>query len=277
MNKFSILVAGDVCDDIYLFSNEKKTNPEHSSPIYKISSKFVRPGMSLNIQQNLYNMNVTPGLLHNSKTRIQKTRLYYNNEYISRIDDDSFEPIDSNKFLCKQVIANLSYYDGIIVSDYGKGFWTKETLSVLNDTEKLVFIDPYATTSLAHYPKCFCITPNYEEGKALTGETSYNKICEKIAQVVNCEYVVLKVGEKGSFLYKKGWEAPILFPAVPVKCIDPCGAGDTFIAALSAHYMQNGNITDAIICANRAASLTVNQLGVYSPTQEEWKNINEKV
>jgi bifunctional ADP-heptose synthase (sugar kinase/adenylyltransferase) len=35
----TILVAGDVCQDVYLFSNQKKLNPEHTSPIYKVDRK----------------------------------------------------------------------------------------------------------------------------------------------------------------------------------------------------------------------------------------------
>ena len=268
-----ILVAGDVCDDVYLFSSVQKKNPEHSSPIYSIEKRIVKPGMAANVEKNLENMEVESDLFDNSVKHIQKTRLYYNDQYITRIDHDEFMPFYEEGRKLEFFKVTLKDHDAIIVSDYGKGFWNKETLDTLKKTDKLIFIDPYSTTALRAYPPCFCITPNYEEGKALTGEFSYPKICEYIVNNLNTQYVVLKVGEKGSYLYKKGWDYPINFPAIQTECVDPCGAGDTFIAALAAHYTQHKNITDAVAVANRAASLTVGHIGVYSPTSEEWKKI----
>jgi len=61
-----------------------------------------------------------------------------------------------------------------------------------------------------------------------------------------------------------------MYPAPPVEVVDVCGAGDTFLATLCYFYLKTNSINDAIIYANRAASVTVQHLGVYAPTLPEF-------
>jgi sugar/nucleoside kinase (ribokinase family) len=55
----------------------------------------------------------------------------------------------------------------------------------------------------------------------------------------------------------------------PVEAFDVCGAGDTFLAALAFEYVQSKDILTAINFAIKAASVTIQHVGVYSPTLEE--------
>jgi sugar/nucleoside kinase (ribokinase family) len=54
-----------------------------------------------------------------------------------------------------------------------------------------------------------------------------------------------------------------------VEVSDVCGAGDTFLAALTYGYLCTNSIENAIEFANRAASITVQHLGVYAPTLKD--------
>jgi sugar/nucleoside kinase (ribokinase family) len=55
-----------------------------------------------------------------------------------------------------------------------------------------------------------------------------------------------------------------------VEVSDVCGAGDTFLSALTYKYLENGHdITGAIKFATCVASITVQHRGNYSPTLEE--------
>ena len=72
-----------------------------------------------------------------SKTTI-KTRYYFNDKQIFRIDDES---IKNNLFLKKIksfIKSNISKYNKVIVSDYNKGFVTKELLQYLSELKKKI-------------------------------------------------------------------------------------------------------------------------------------------
>ena len=60
-----------------------------------------------------------------------------------------------------------------------------------------------------------------------------------------------------------------IFEGYPVTVRDVCGAGDTFLAALTYQYLISGSIEEAIDFANKASSITVQKLGVYSPSFSE--------
>jgi sugar/nucleoside kinase (ribokinase family) len=51
-----------------------------------------------------------------------------------------------------------------------------------------------------------------------------------------------------------------------VEAFDVCGAGDTFLSALAYNYVLSSDILSAIEFATRAASVTIQHVGVYSPT-----------
>jgi D-beta-D-heptose 7-phosphate kinase/D-beta-D-heptose 1-phosphate adenosyltransferase len=51
-----------------------------------------------------------------------------------------------------------------------------------------------------------------------------------------------------------------------VEAFDVCGAGDTFLSALAYNYVLTGDILKAIEFATKAASVTIQHVGVYSPT-----------
>jgi sugar/nucleoside kinase (ribokinase family) len=55
----------------------------------------------------------------------------------------------------------------------------------------------------------------------------------------------------------------------PVEAFDVCGAGDTFLAALAFEYVQSRDILKSINFAVKAASVTIQHVGVYSPTLAE--------
>jgi len=58
-----------------------------------------------------------------------------------------------------------------------------------------------------------------------------------------------------------------------VEAFDVCGAGDTFLSALAYNFVLSADILAAIRFATRAASVTIQHIGVYSPTLEEIEQI----
>jgi sugar/nucleoside kinase (ribokinase family) len=65
-----------------------------------------------------------------------------------------------------------------------------------------------------------------------------------------------------------GW----VFPAEIVGDVtDVCGAGDTFLAALAYKFLETKDMRQAVIFANKAASITVQHIGVYAPRLDKIK------
>ncbi len=84
------------------------------------------------------------------------------------------------------------------------------------------------------------------------------------------KYVVIKLGERGCFLYDGIHQEYV--PALRVACADPSGAGNAFGAAFAVRYLQNGgNLLDAARFANCAGAFCVTKKGAYAsfPHQSE--------
>lgn len=107
-------------------------------------------------------------------------------------------------------------------------------------------------------------TLNETETRIFTG---INPSCEeyclraaiKLSGMVDAKYIVIKLGERGSFVYD-GHEFYNI-PAEDVHAVDTTGAGDVFSAVMTYVYLQNGNILSAVKYATCAAALSVQKEG----------------
>jgi len=67
------------------------------------------------------------------------------------------------------------------------------------------------------------------------------------------------------------WDGWVYAAEIVGDVTDVCGAGDTFLAALTYKFLETNNMPDAVKFANKASSITVQHVGVYAPTPEEIK------
>jgi ribokinase len=107
------------------------------------------------------------------------------------------------------------------------------------------------------------ITPNEFETELLTGikvndaltaETAAEKLFRK-----GVRNVVITMGAAGSYLYNE--KVSKLIPVIPVKAVDSTAAGDVFNGALAVALCEGMNIEEAVIFANKAASISVTRMG----------------
>ena len=117
-------------------------------------------------------------------------------------------------------------------------------------------------------------SPNENETRIFTGISPANqdsciRAAVKLSTLVNAKYIVLKLGERGSFVYDGAEYLSI--PAEKVKAVDTTAAGDVFSAVMTYVYLQNGNIVSAVKYATCAAALSVTRPGASTsiPTLEE--------
>lgn len=120
------------------------------------------------------------------------------------------------------------------------------------------------------------IAPNESECVLLTGievadEESMLKSAEYF-QKRGVKHLLITLGSRGVFYATP--EGHGLVPAFKVKAVDTTAAGDTFIGALSSQLKDDlSNVADALVYAQRASSLTVQQMGAMPsiPTADKVK------
>lgn len=118
------------------------------------------------------------------------------------------------------------------------------------------------------------IAPNESECALLTGIeiTDEDSMLQsaKYFQDKGVKHLLITLGSKGVFYATP--EKHGLVPAFKVKAVDTTAAGDTFIGALSSQMTEDlANVAEALVYAQRASSLTVQQMGAMPsiPTAEK--------
>lgn len=232
--------------DEYQYGTVDRLSPEAPVPVFVPRASEVKAGMAANVEENLKALGGVTVLSWlgpaGSKTRLIDVR---SKQHLMRVDRD----IACTEPLTPDVVAAAlasQTFDGIIVSDYDKGFVTYELIEWLIGTGLPVFIDTKKTDLALFEGACVKInSAEFAAAKTLTSNL-----------VVTC-------GDKGAY-----WNGET-FPAPSVGIADVCGAGDTFLAALAHAYLNTRDMRESIQFAIKAAAVTVQHVGVYAPKMEE--------
>ena len=237
-----ILLVGDNGIDQYQFGTVTRISPEAPVPVLNYTHTVTKPGMAANVEDNLLKLGCEVDFVHGVKTCI-KTRVIDSKtgQHLVRIDQD----IPSKAV--KIDYTDIDKYNAIIVSDYNKGSIEYETVEHLRKNYPgPIFVDT-KKTDLARFEGCY---------------VKINAVESAAAKTVPTELIVT-LGRDG-VKYKD-----YKFSTPQVEAFDVCGAGDTFLSALAYNYVLSQDIVSAIEVATRAASITIQHIGVYSPTLEE--------
>lgn len=239
---FQILLIGDSCIDEYQYGTVDRISPEAPVPIFKYLRSEEKPGMVYNVRNNLEKLGCHVTLLTRDpsvKTRLIDSRT---GQHITRIDRDVLTvPLDVMNF-------SSSDYDAIVISDYNKGAVTYGLVEdLIKDSTCPVYIDT-KKTDLKRF-----------EGAVV----KINSLERSLATSFPTELIVTQ-GKAGA-RYKG-----TVYPSPAIEVTDVCGAGDTFLASLVYFHLTTGNLNLAIPIANKASAITVQKLGTYAPTMEEF-------
>ena len=124
-------------------------------------------------------------------------------------------------------------------------------------------------------------SPNEEETFAYTGirpsgVESCLKACLALSNRVKAKYYVLKLGERGVFLYDGKFYS--ILASYNVDEVDTTAAGDAFTAAMTVEYLRSFDIKRACEYGNIAGALTVSKPGAFPsiPSHEEIKQFAEE-
>jgi len=236
-----VLVIGDVCRDVYYYGSTKRKNPEASAPLLNDIVTEVKDGMAANVAANLVALGAEVHTNFPSEPWSEKER-YIDSQYgtqLLRVDYD--RPCDPMGQL-----PDLTLYDAVVVSDYNKGFVSRETLQQL-DGKIPVFVD----------------TKKRDLSLLTTAWVKINHTEHELLKTPP-KNLVVTLGNRGSMHNGKHAQAKV------IEVVDPCGAGDTYLAAFAWHMIREpDNVMGAMEFANLAAAVTCQHRGTYAPTLEE--------
>jgi ribokinase len=109
----------------------------------------------------------------------------------------------------------------------------------------------------------FLITPNKTEAEILTGIKVQDDASAALAATALCnkgvKNVIITMGISGAYLLSGAVSERI--PVVPVKALDTTAAGDVFNGALVVALSEGKEMAEAVIFANKAASISVTRMG----------------
>ena len=241
-SKVRILLIGDNGIDQYQYGTVTRISPEAPVPVVNYTHTVTRPGMAANVKDNLEKLGCEVEFVHGIKTCI-KTRVIdeRTKQHLVRIDQD----LPSRAV--KIDYTNIDQYNAIVVSDYNKGSVDYDTVENLRYRYSgPIFVDT-KKSDLARFEGCF---------------VKINQVEYEAAKTYPDDLIVT-LGRDGVKYKEHKFSTP------QVEAFDVCGAGDTFLSALAYNYVLSNDILNAIQFASRAASITVQHIGVYSPTLEE--------
>ena len=313
--KVRVLVVGDVMLDRYWWGSVSRISPEAPVPVISLESTTLAAGGAANVASNVAGLGANPFLIGitgddpeasdlpsvfaekgildfelkaipGRKTTV-KTRIVAHNQQMARIDQETIDEIasaDAVKMI-ERLERRLEEIDVVVISDYGKGFLTREILSSLitaaREIGKPVLVDPKGK-DYSKYRGATILTPNKREAaEACSIEAGRSDFIDtakqKLLLDLGLDALLITLGEDGMTLLQKDTDAANL-NATARNVYDVTGAGDTVIATLAVAIGSGMDIFEAAKIANLAAGIVVERVGTTPVTQadlaviaSEWK------
>jgi len=305
-SKVNILVVGDIMMDRFIWGKVSRISPEAPVPVVAVEKETFLLGGAANVVNNIHALggNVTLcGVvgddemgqkiikkLTETKIGLQgifveqgrqtstKTRIIAHHQQLVRIDwettDHPRTPTSRN--LSEFLKKNIEGFDGIILSDYGKGLLTKElirtTIRKARETKKLIMVDP-KLKNFFYYKGATVVTPNAAEASAassilINDLSSLKSAGRMLLKKLGCDVLVITRGEEGMAIFEPRQE-PFLVPTVVKEVYDVTGAGDTVIGTMALALGAGARVIEAVKLANYAAGIAVGKIGTATVSQEE--------
>lgn len=317
-----ILVVGDVMLDSYYQGDVNRISPEAPVPVFQkrdewnvlggaanVAMNLVASGQKVSVMSRIGNDLIgdrvlsifaeqgvnTELVMKTQKKTIQKTRfLAANNQQVMRLDVEDTTPLTDEECVgfLDELRSRILEYDLVVVSDYLKGFLTKEltqgVIRLANDNGIRVIVD-VKDKNYSKYSGAFLLKPNQNElnmlsGKPVSTMEQIEAATAYLLDTANVSYILTTLGAKGMLLSGIHQEKKYI-KSVAKEVFDVTGAGDTTISYLAACIANGMTVEDAMEIANYAAGIQIAKVGtsaVYIQEVDEYlagldKNHNNKI
>jgi D-beta-D-heptose 7-phosphate kinase/D-beta-D-heptose 1-phosphate adenosyltransferase len=301
-----ILVVGDIMMDRFIWGRVSRISPEAPVPVVLFEKEEFLLGGAANVVNNIYclggkgsicgvvgddemgmkiiqKMNEigieTSGIfIEKGRQTTVKTRIVAHQQQVVRIDRETTNSPSSSilpeilEFLNK----SIEDFNGIILSDYGKGLLNKELIRKIvkkaKENRRFIIVDP-KVKNFFFYKGVTVITPNTNEASEASGisivdEDSLKKAGKKLLNRLGCESLVITRGEEGMAIFEPHKE-PFLVPTKAREVFDVTGAGDTVVGTMALALGAGASIKTAVELANYAAGVVVGKVGTATLNQQE--------
>lgn len=307
LQNLHIVVLGDIMVDRYIFGEVSRISPEAPVPVNRVEREKSVLGGAANVASNLAHLDCkvsicglvgednnanllrellseanikTDGLIvDKERETTTKIRVLDNRQQMMRLDFETVYPIADEyeekviEYLKAQCASGVN---GIVISDYGKGFFTKSltkrVIEIAKEYNVLTIVDPKGT-DWEKYNGATFITPNVKELREYLGTDLKNEDAEIVEGAKFCkqqcdiEYVVVTRSAKGITL--TDGEGVWHNLAIQQNVYDVSGAGDTVVAMLITAMAAGLSNRLALTLCNVAASIVVSKVGTYPIHRKE--------
>ncbi len=317
LNKFpevKILVAGDIMVDRFIWGKVSRISPEAPVPVVAVEKETFLLGGAANVVNNIHSLGGRVSLcgvvgddemgqkvvhkltrmgvelqgilVEEGRLTTTKTRIIAHHQQVVRIDREAAEQlkVSTLRNLSEFLKENTEVFDGIILSDYGKGLLTKElirrTIRRAREMKKFVMVDPKIKNFFS-YKGATVVTPNAAEASAASGIlindlSSLKSAGRMLLKRLGCNVLVITRGEEGMAIFEPHRE-PFLVPTLAKEVYDVTGAGDTVIGTMALALGAGARVIEAAKLANYAAGIVVGKVGTATVSRTElFKMIKER-
>jgi D-beta-D-heptose 7-phosphate kinase/D-beta-D-heptose 1-phosphate adenosyltransferase len=306
VSKVKILVVGDIMMDRFIWGKVSRISPEAPVPVVTVEKETFLLGGAANVVNNIHALggNVTLcgvigddemgqkiikklsemgiGLhgifVEQGRQTTTKTRVIAHHQQLVRIDRETTDhpKVVTSRNLFEFLKKTIESFDGIILSDYGKGLLTKglirATIRRARERKRFIMVDP-KLKNFFYYKRATVVTPNVAEASAASGIlindlSSLKRAGKILLKKLECNALVITRGEEGIAIFEPHQE-PFLVPTVAKEVYDVTGAGDTVIGTMALALGTGARVIEAAKLANYAAGIVVGKIGTATVRRAE--------
>jgi len=307
-----VMIIGDLMLDHYLIGGVDRISPEAPVPVVRVEKEKSLLGGAGNVARTIASLggeallvatvgtdvdgnvlerlcddaNLTTKLIRDpARPTTKKTRIIASNQQVVRVDHELAVPLQDEEFseLFNYLQTVIDDYPVVILSDYGKGFISREFMdrfmSMIGDRDKrpLVLVDP-KTVNYDLYTGVDLLTPNTKEagegaGLPVSGQDTVLRAGRALFDRLQCKNLLITMGGDGMALFQ-GEDHVRHIPTFARKVFDVTGAGDTVIGTIALALSAGVELLTACTLANYAAGVVVGQVGAATASIDD---LNEAV
>ncbi|MEI7669354.1 MAG: D-glycero-beta-D-manno-heptose-7-phosphate kinase [Pseudomonadota bacterium] len=293
-----VLCVGDIMLDKFVYGQVDRISPEAPVPVFSIKNERVMLGGAGNVARNLLSLgantilvsvigndkvgreisamlgketNIMPCLItENDRLTTSKVRYVAGSHQVLRADQEVLNDIipATQEMLVDSVLSEIDNVDVIILSDYGKGVFTRSVLHKIigaaKSKNKPVIVDPKSRDFSLYYGATL-VSPNLVElanaaGTQLKTEADIINAARNLIKSFNIENILVTRSKDGMTLITAEGDIEHIKARVH-EVYDVSGAGDTAIATLSLGVAAGLSLLDSATLSNIAAGVVVGRPG----------------
>lgn len=297
-----VLVVGDLMLDRYIFGIVDRISPEAPVPVVLIEKETFVPGGAGNVAINIAalggkvsilgvigkdnaagrlikefkkrNIDASAVIKTASKPTVQKIRVVAHGQQLIRLDIEKTEKIGAQleKSVIKILAEKIKNSDAVAVSDYAKGFITKNLVGKIiyfSKKYKKPIVGDIKPKNFSYFKNIDIIAPNEKEALEMSGKNLISEAGKFLQNKLNCDVLITR-GAKGLALFEKNKRYD--FPAEAKDVFSVTGAGDTVTAVIALCLAADIKLQNAALIANCAAGIVVGKMGTTAPSFSELLN-----